>query len=285
MAKGDALDIVIKGIPKSDRELWETFRKLLDCDTTLRDYQKNKISKDEFDKEINREIRSNFGHTFVNLFRSSYDPDYIQIVCEVADKLEIECPYRDKDDYDPWWDCYYEKTVIDRHCLENNKDIEDIEDKIMLKYFELMKESIIKEKGQAKWDEIEESLFDSLEDMVKKGKITSDQFEKMKLGANSGLGLAAFIAAGKLSGFAIYKISMSLLFGFSRALGLGLTVGGAGATLASSLSVLLGPVGWAITALSIMISLGNTNWEKTIPAVFMIACIRKDMIYGNEDFD
>ena len=74
---------------------------------------------------------------------------------------------------------------------------------------------------------------------------------------------------------------MVALFAVSRALGLGLTVAGAGVAFTSALGVLLGPIGWGLTALSLVLSLGGTSWKKTIPTVFMIACLRKQQKYGN----
>ena len=49
------------------------------------------------------------------------------LVNEVADKLKIPCKYRDADKYDPWWDCYYKRDLVD-------SDVEQIGDLIIIKY-------------------------------------------------------------------------------------------------------------------------------------------------------
>ena len=109
-----------------------------------------------------------------------------------------------------------------------------------------------------------------------------NDFAKLNNAAKGSIGLSALVIAGELSGFAIYKFSMIALFAVSRTLGLGLTVAGAGATFASALGVMLGPVGWGITVLSLLFSLGGTSWKKTIPSVFVVACLRKQQKYGDE---
>lgn len=269
MSKYDALDVVLRNINK--REEWETLAKVADCKELLQYYANNTTMVEKF----NQEIRSNFGHTLANIFRGKYDPDYIEIVCEVADKLKIHCPYRAADKYSPWWDCYYEKDVTDR-------DVEKIEDLIIIKYFELVKEGIIKEKGPDAWRKVENEMQTSINKLHSEGKISDNDFAKLNNAAKGSIGLSALVIAGELSGFAIYKFSMIALFAVSRTLGLGLTVAGAGATFASALGVMLGPVGWGITVLSLLFSLGGTSWKKTIPSVFVVACLRKQQKYGDE---
>ncbi len=270
MAKFDALDKVLRNIHK--REEWEILAQVAKSEGLMKYYDNNTKMVEKF----NQEIRSNFGHTLVNVFRGTYDPDYIEIVCEVADKLKIPCKYRAADKYDPWWDCYYKRDVVD-------KDVEQIEDLIIIKYFELVKESIIKEKGADAWRKVEDEIRSGLNQLHSEGKISNNDFANLGSVAKGSIGLSALIIAGRLSGFAIYKISMIALFAVSRTLGLGLSVAGAGATLASGLSVMLGPVGWGFTALSLLVSLGGTSWKKTIPSVFVIACLRKQQKYGEAD--
>lgn len=270
MAEYDGLDVVLRKINK--REEWETLAQVADCKELMQYYYNNTKMVEEF----NREIRSNFGHTLVNIFRGKYDPDYIEIVCEVADKLKIPCKYRAADKYDPWWDCYYEKDVVD-------SDAEKIEDLIIIKYFELVKESIIKEKGSDAWRKVENEMQANINKLHSEGKISDNDFANLSNAAKGSIGLSALVIAGELSGFLIYKFSMIALFAVSRALGLGLTVAGAGVTFTSALGVMLGPVGWGLTALSLLVSLGGTSWKKTIPSVFVIACLRKQQKYGIEE--
>ena len=122
----------------------------------------------------------------------------------------------------------------------------------------------------------------SINKLHSEGKISDNDFAKLNSAAKGSIGLSALVIAGELSGFAIYKFSMIALFAVSRTLGLGLTVAGAGATFTSALGVLLGPVGWGISVLSLLVTLGGTSWKKTIPSVFVVACLRKQQKYGDE---
>ena len=144
-----------------------------------------------------------------------------------------------------------------------------------------MKESIIKKKGVDAWKKIEDDMRNSLNKLHTEGKISDSDYANLSSAAKGSIGLSALVIAGELSGFAIYQFSMVALFAVSRALGLGLTVAGAGVAFTSALGVLLGPIGWGLTALSLVLSLGGTSWKKTIPTVFMIACLRKQQKYGN----
>ena len=277
MAKHDALDLVLRNIDKRDD--WLTIAKVADCYELMKYYLDNKKMVEEF----NREIRSNFGHTLVNLFRGNYDPDYVEILCEVADKLKIPCKYRKPGESSPWWDCYYKKDVVDRCEVHNNPDIEQIEDLIIIKYFELVKESVIKEKGSDAWKNVEVEMRTNINKLHSEGKISDHDFAKLGVATKGSIGLSTLVMSGELSGFAIYKLATVALFAVSRVMGMSLAVAGAGATLSSALSIALGPLGWGLTVFGLLVSLGGTSWKKTIPTVFVIACLRKQQIYGEEE--
>ena len=277
MARRDALDLVLRNLKKMEE--WDSLAKVAGCESIMDHYPE--YSRSKLVEKFNQEIRSNFGHTLVNIFRGTYSPDYIVILCEVADKLKIPCKYRSADKSSPWRDCQNKKEITDSCDFDNNPDIEQIEDLVIVKYLETIKESIIKEQGLDAWKRIEDEMRENINKMHKEGKISDNDYANLSNAAKGSIGLSALVIAGELSGFAIYQLSMVALFAVSRALGLGLTVAGAGVAFTSALGVLLGPIGWGLTALSLVISLGGTSWKKTIPTVFMVACLRKQQKYGN----
>ncbi|MFC4640002.1 hypothetical protein [Deinococcus hohokamensis] len=86
-------------------------------------------------------------------------------------------------------------------------------------------------------------------------------------------GLIAGIAAGKASGFGVYMLSSVVLSSMASTLGITLPFAAyMGASRA--ISVMLGPVGLVITALSIGWALGSPNHNKVLLAVIHIAMIR-----------
>ncbi|MFB6348695.1 DUF3944 domain-containing protein [Moraxella sp. ZJ142] len=81
-------------------------------------------------------------------------------------------------------------------------------------------------------------------------------------------------------GFASYQLSMVVANAVSKALlGKGLTFA-ANSTLTKGLSILTGPVGWAITGAWTAIDLAGAAYRVTIPAVFMIATLRQSYLNG-----
>ena len=275
MAKNDGLDLVLDRIQKKSD--WEELSKVCGGSYYIKHF--SDYNHEQIVEKFNKEIRSNFGHTLINVFRGKYDPDYIEIICEVADKLEIPCN-KTTQKYVPWLHCYNKKYVKDTYNLSNNPDVEYIEDLIIAKFFELIKEGIIKEKCIGAWNKLNDEVWAKIEEENKKGKFTAKQYAELSNFKKSSYAFTAFVIAGELSGFAIYQYSVVALFAISKALGLGLTVSGAGVALTSALGVLLGPVGWGLAALGLVMSLGDTDWKKTIHTVFMIACLRKQQKYS-----
>ena len=245
MAKHDELDIVISN-PKVEREEWEALGEILEISNIMA------MSLQERQKKVNQEIRHYYGHTFVNLTRNEYEPNYVEpILIETAKKLKV--------------------TV-------SNHRAEDIEDKIMIKVIEIAREKIIKEKGQDAWDKIEKEIQDQLDELIRLGKIPKDTAEELlKL---RGAAMIAALIGGKLAGFALYIVANQAFFAIARLLGLRIGVAVAGPIVGGALAFLLGPAGFALAGLTILYDLGNTNWKKVIPSIVMIAAIRKRLAFG-----
>jgi uncharacterized protein YaaW (UPF0174 family) len=85
----------------------------------------------------------------------------------------------------------------------------------------------------------------------------------------------AALASGRLAGFALYKVSMQAFFQIARFMGWRIGVAAAGPMIGGALSFLLGPAGWLLAGLTLVYDLGNTNWQKTIPAVVMTSILRR----------
>lgn len=90
--------------------------------------------------------------------------------------------------------------------------------------------------------------------------------------------LALLIQTARLGGFATYKIATIVANAVAKAiLGRGLTFG-AGAAITKSVSLALGPIGWAITAAWTLADLSSPAYRVTVPAVIQIAYMRNKII-------
>lgn len=90
---------------------------------------------------------------------------------------------------------------------------------------------------------------------------------------------AALIAAAKASGFGVFKFTAVVANAVAKAiLGRGLAFG-ATAGLMRGISVLTGPVGWAITAIWTIFDLGSPAYRVTVPCVIQIAYMRQKAMY------
>lgn len=253
MSRNDELDLVLQRITSKDD--WNTLAKICECESIIK---VNEISDSELVKKFNLEIRSNYGHTFANLFRNEYEPDYSVILKDTAKKLQI------KD--------------IPQGILDLN-DVDCLEKEILRVVLEQAKDQIIKEKGYAAWESIEFEAQQRIEKLYSEGKITLDEMRELKkyLGAGS---LIALLSIGNLSGFLIYIIANQLFFAISRYLGLGIGVAVAGPIIGQTLAFILGPAGWVLSGLWVLFDLGETNWKKTIGAVVFIAAQRQQQKYS-----
>lgn len=97
------------------------------------------------------------------------------------------------------------------------------------------------------------------------------------VGVTGPAALAAIIAAVNLGGFATYQVSLQLASQMSRMLlGKGLTFA-ANATLARTLSVVAGPIGWVVTGLWTAYDLASPAYRVTVPCVVHIAFLRQKL--------
>jgi len=89
---------------------------------------------------------------------------------------------------------------------------------------------------------------------------------------------AAFIAAGRMGGFATYKLSLIVANAVSKALlgrGLPLAVN---ATVSRTIGVLLGPIGWVVTGVWTLADMASPAYRVTVPCVIQIAYMRQKAI-------
>lgn len=249
MSRGDTLDVVLRRI--NNIEDWKTLVDICECDWKIKPVE---LSHTGLVKAFNQEIRSNYGHTLFNMFRDEYEPDYEEIVREVANKLDVKnVPYR----------------------LHDVTDVEYAERLIVGNILEKMKENIIKKEGWSAWLKIEEDANRNMERLYQAGKISGADYSKM---SGSG-GIIALIVAGKLSGFGVYILANQLFFAVARSLGISVGVAVAGPIIGRTISMFLGPVGWILSGLWLVADLGSTNWKRTIGTVFFIAVLRQQQKY------
>lgn len=253
MSRGDALDVVLNKI--HNIEDWKSLVDICDCAYKIKPEELSHVG---LVKNFNQEIRSNYGHTFLNMFRDEYEPDYEEIVRETAIKLKI-------------------KSVPDK--LNSIFDVECAERLIVGKILEEVKASIIKKEGYAAWKKIEADAKEHMEKLYREGKIsTIDYTQYIKIAGKGGL--IALIIAGKMSGFIVYMLANQLFFAVARSLGISIGVAVAGPIIGRTISIFLGPVGWVLSGLWLLSDLGSTNWKKTIGTVLFIAILRQQQKYA-----
>lgn len=123
---------------------------------------------------------------------------------------------------------------------------------------------------------LQKLFVDALENMTNEQR--AEALREMNLGDLVGLGpgaVAAAIAAGRMGGFATYKIAIRLAHAIAKAiLGRGLPFG-AGAIIGRGLNLFLGPVGMVLTALWSAADLASPAYRVTVPCVVHIAYMRQ----------
>lgn len=103
----------------------------------------------------------------------------------------------------------------------------------------------------------------------------------MHIPAKGPAALAAILAAAELGGFATFQIAASVANAVARQLiGKGLAFG-ANATLMQGLGVLVGPIGWAVTALWLAADLAGPAYRVTVSCVLHIAYLRQKVTLKN----
>ncbi|VBG63426.1 ubiquinol-cytochrome C chaperone family protein [Burkholderia cepacia] len=102
--------------------------------------------------------------------------------------------------------------------------------------------------------------------------------EELNIGDLAGMGpgaVAVALAAGRLAGFATYKIAVIVANAIAKAiLGRGLTFAG-GAALTRTMGVMLGPVGWVLTGIWTLADLASPAYRITVPCLVQIAYMRQ----------
>lgn len=127
---------------------------------------------------------------------------------------------------------------------------------------ETMEKAILSKVIEKAWDKM------SPEERAQLGK-------SMHIPAKGGVTLAAILAAAELGGFGTYQLALLVANTIARQiLGRGLALG-ANAALMESMGVLIGPIGWALTALWIAVGLAGPAYRVTVPCVIHIAYLRQ----------
>lgn len=124
-------------------------------------------------------------------------------------------------------------------------------------------------------------------------KILRDSFEKMSADERAAVlkelnvsdlsmlkpaASAALIAAGRMGGFATYKVSLIVANAVSKALlGRGLPFA-VNATVARTIGALLGPIGWVVTGAWTLADMASPAYRVTVPCVIQIAYMRQKAI-------
>ncbi|QLB13516.1 uncharacterized protein YaaW (UPF0174 family) [Bisgaardia hudsonensis] len=86
---------------------------------------------------------------------------------------------------------------------------------------------------------------------------------------------ASFQTIFRLGGFKSYQLTVTIVNAILKAiLGRGLTIAG-NAALTKIMSILTGPIGWAITGLWTAVDIAGPAYRVTIPSVMHIAVLRK----------
>jgi len=251
--KGDGLDVVLNSIDGQFE--WEFLDRI--CGTGL--FESNGNSKMNFGnvdyvRFFNKEIRSNYGCTLINLFRDTeYNPGYGRILRGVADKLGIDVPD--------------ELTV---------SDIEPVEIAVIGKVIEKIHDNVLqRDGGNEKWDKIENDALAHVDELFNQGKISAKDYSSVKK-----LGVAGFIntvgrreLVGSLSELAVYFFANSIW---------------AAAVSSFPLEFLFSKTVYLYfvcpnsfcSAISAIFAFFDTNLEKTISSVFIVAMKRMEQKYG-----
>ena len=134
--------------------------------------------------------------------------------------------------------------------------------------------------GDEKFQTMEANLLEkSLKGMWE--RLDEDQRRQIasEIGGSSfsigGVGTEAMLAAFRMGGFASYKLTLMLVNGLVKVvLGRGLSFG-ANMALTKTLSIVTGPIGWAIGGLWTAVDIASPAYRVTVPATIYIAALRK----------
>ncbi|WP_018702664.1 MULTISPECIES: YaaW family protein [Sporomusaceae] len=243
MAKGDQLDIILCD-PNLTWDDWETLGSIFEL-TNI-----NQASKQEKREILNREIRHAYGNSALNLFRNNYEPDYEEIVRKTAAVLNLT-----------------EKAPL------KAATVAQIEEFIVLEVLSRLKAQIIKESGIHAWHAIEDSVDFEIQKYLIAGKCPSCIVSRFK--ALRGSALLTALLAGRMAGLPQYVAASELILVLARRFGFPDLPPMAGSLLERAIAALFGPLGWTASFFWLGLDMGDTNWKRVIPAVFVIAALRK----------
>ena len=243
MAKGDQLDIILCD-PNLTCDDWETLGSIFEL-TNI-----NQASKQEKREILNREIRHAYGNSALNLFRNNYEPDYEEIVRKTAAVLNLT-----------------EKAPL------KAATVAQIEEFIVLEVLSRLKAQIIKESGIHAWHAIEDSVDFEIQKYLIAGKCPSCIVSRFK--ALRGSALLTALLAGRMAGLPQYVAASELILVLARRFGFPDLPPMAGSLLERAIAALFGPLGWTASFFWLGLDMGDTNWKRVIPAVFVIAALRK----------
>jgi len=253
--KDDGLDVVLNEI--TDQRDWQVLDAICKKGLYGEDghFKKRFLRNDELTKLFNKEIRSNYGNTLVNIFRNTeFNPGYGEILLATAKKLGLSVPDKISD-----------------------ADVQNIEKAIILERLRLAREYIIKEKGRDAWEEIEKKVDNEIDKDFEAGKYTKEEYSNYKKYGVAGIlgGVAGAGILGSLSGFLVYQLANTVFFSITGALGLGIGVAVGGPIVATVIGIATNPMMWGPAAVLSVYILGDTNWYKTIESVSFIALKRQ----------
>ena len=117
-------------------------------------------------------------------------------------------------------------------------------------------------------DSLEKASEEELKSMVKELGLPVTNFSRQAA-------ITALMAAFRAGGFESYILLVSVVNAVTRfIIGRGLSLAG-NAMLTRVASVMMGPVGWAVTALWTLIDIAGPAYRVTVPAVIQIAYLRQ----------
>lgn len=190
-------------------------------------YKKNQPNHTAYVDIICSEIQRFGGHTFANILRGGEGVPYKKIVCTVASRLKVN--------------------------FNNNREIEVIEEQILLKVLEKAWERMTNEE---------------------KAQLL-DLWGHKGVEIGKGVPLIALLAAFKAGGFGSFIFSYTVVNAVAKiVIGKGLrplTM----AKFAHWLKLTAGPFGWAVTAIWTLFDLGGPAYRVTVPCVLHIAMLRQ----------
>lgn len=150
--------------------------------------------------------------------------------------------------------------VCDKLKVNYNKSssIEMIENNLLMKILS----DALEKMSQEELNDLAESV-----GMKQRGRITPEAL------------LGTFQAIFRAGGFKSYKLTLIVVNGVMKALlGRGLSFAG-NAALTRTMSILTGPIGWAITGIWTAVDIAGPAYRVTIPAVIQVAVLRQKHLY------